>query len=85
VYNLWPATTVTARIVAINGMYDGPPSVEVIFTTSEGGKFKTDLTEKQKLMLYGYGSLFGWQLVHKTADVARLNFLAKKNMRHVPG
>ena len=38
VYNLWPATPITARIVAINGMYDGPPSGEITFVTSEGGK-----------------------------------------------
>ena len=37
VYNLWPATTVSARIVAVNGNYEGLPSATVTFTTKEGG------------------------------------------------
>ena len=38
VYNLWPYTNVTARIVVLNAKYEGNPSKEVRFTTTEGGK-----------------------------------------------
>ena len=38
IYNLWPYTNVTARIVVLNGKYEGPPSSVIRFTTSEGGK-----------------------------------------------
>ena len=38
VYNLWPATTVSARIVAVNGNYEGLPSATVTFRTNEGGQ-----------------------------------------------
>ena len=40
VYNLWPATTVSARIVAVNGNYEGTPSTTITFTTKEGGTFQ---------------------------------------------
>jgi len=38
VYNLWPATTVSARVVAVNGNYEGLPSATVTFRTKEGGR-----------------------------------------------
>jgi len=38
VYNLWPATTVSARIVAVNGNYEGMPSATITFRTKEGGQ-----------------------------------------------
>jgi len=41
VYNLWPATTVSARVVAVNGNYEGLPSVTVTFRTKEGGQYST--------------------------------------------
>jgi len=39
VYNLWPATTVSARIVAVNGNYEGLPSASITFKTKEGGRY----------------------------------------------
>ena len=38
VYNLWPATTVSARVVAVNGNYEGLPSATINFRTKEGGQ-----------------------------------------------
>jgi len=38
VYNLWPATTVSARLVAVNGNYEGLPSATITFRTKEGGQ-----------------------------------------------
>jgi len=40
VYNLWPATTVSARIVAVNGNYEGLPSATITFRTKEGGRHR---------------------------------------------
>jgi len=39
VYNLWPATTISARVVAVNGNYEGLPSATVTFRTKEGGQY----------------------------------------------
>jgi len=39
IYNLWPMTTVSARIVAVNGNYEGLPSATITFKTKEGGQY----------------------------------------------
>jgi len=36
--NLWPFSSITAVVRVLNGAHRGPPSVPVVFNTSEGGR-----------------------------------------------
>ena len=36
--HLWPYASITAVVRVINGAHRGPPSLPVVFNTSEGGK-----------------------------------------------
>ena len=36
--NLWPYTSISAVVRVINGAHRGPPSLPVVFNTSEGGQ-----------------------------------------------
>lgn len=38
VYNLWPYTNITARLLALNARYEGAPSQTITFMTKEGGR-----------------------------------------------